>query len=214
MKNKPVLGLDHNNVNQNIKTFLIEHLDKKRYAHSLQVAIKAAQIAEHYSCSTDKAYLAGLLHDCSRYISTDNMLEEALKCGYIADEVEIKCPILLHSKISAYIAQVRYGIGDLDVLSAIANHTTGVDGMGLLDKIIYIADYIEPTRNLNKKLLAEIEYWLFECKNIERALLLVLDGTIRYLSEVGKIIHPRTIKLKFSLTQSLLMDNSIDSIDQ
>ena len=100
-------------------------------------------------------------------------------------------PFLLHSRLGAYIAHEKYGIDDQEILSAINYHTTGRREMSLLEKIIYIADYIEPNRREIPG-LSKIRQIVFQ--NIDQAICLSSERTIRYLEDNGNKIDPMTIK--------------------
>ena len=94
----------------------------------------------------DKAYTAGLLHDCAKYLDDEQMLEAAKEHNIELEEVEKTSVQLVHAKVGAVFAKEVYGIEDEDILNAIRYHTTGRPDMSLLEKIIYVADYIEPGR--------------------------------------------------------------------
>ena len=104
-------------------------------------------------------------------------------------EVERKNPFLLHAKVGAYLAREKYGIKDPDILNAIQNHTTGRKNMSLLEKIIFVADYIEPGRK-HAPNLAEVRKLAF--MDIDRALLMILRDTLQYLKASGGDIDPMT----------------------
>ena len=126
---------------------LAEHLSPRRLEHSRQVAETAAALAVRHGLAAEPAWLAGILHDCARELTPKEMRAAArqteLSWG-IEEEWE---PVLLHAPLAAHWAKTRYGIEDADVLQAIALHTTGAPQMKLLDKILYLADLIEPGRD-------------------------------------------------------------------
>ena len=129
-----------------IRRKLMTELDTERYEHTLGVMYTAASMAMRYDEDVEKALLAGLLHDCAQCISGENKIKLCNKYHLSVSEVEKKNPSLLHAKLGAFLAAKKYHIKDKDVINAIASHTTGCPNMTLLDKIIYIADYIEPGR--------------------------------------------------------------------
>ena len=129
-----------------IRRKLMTELDTERYEHTLGVMYTAASMAMRYDEDVEKALLAGLLHDCAKCISGENKIKLCNKYHLSVSEVEKKNPSLLHAKLGAFLAAKKYHIKDKDVINAIASHTTGCPNMTLLDKIIYIADYIEPGR--------------------------------------------------------------------
>lgn len=130
-----------------IKEKLRKDLPEKRYIHSLGVADEAKRLAEKYGADADKAYLAGLLHDCAKGIPTSEQATECDRRGVAIDKWTRKCPPVIHGFLGEEIAKAEYGITDEEVLNAIKYHTIGAAGMTLLEKIIYIADMTEVNRN-------------------------------------------------------------------
>ena len=120
--------------------------DAKRFEHTLGVEYTAAALAMRYGEDIRNARTAGLLHDCAKCLSDKKRLSICRKNKIPMTELEKKNPFLLHGKVGAYLAKQKYGIKNQDVLNAIRNHTTGRQGMSLLEKIVFIADYIEPCR--------------------------------------------------------------------
>ena len=106
-------------------------------------------------------------------------------------EVERKNPFLLHAKVGSFIAMNTFGIHDADIINAILNHTTGRPGMSLLEKIIFVADYIEPSRKQAPN-LKKIRKLAFE--DLDQALITILHDTLRYLNSIDGEIDPMTQK--------------------
>ena len=129
-----------------IKKKLKKSLDKQRYQHTLGVMYTAGCLAMANGYSIEKAMLAGLLHDCAKCLSTEKKIGLCVKKNIDITEVEISNPGLLHAKAGMVLAEEEYGIKDAQILHAIRVHTTGEADMGLLDKILFVADYIEPNR--------------------------------------------------------------------
>ncbi len=123
-----------------------KELDRNRYEHTLGVMYTAGALAMRYEEDIEKALIAGLLHDCAKCIPPDKKIKLCEKSGIRISEVERQNPGLLHAKLGAVLAKKEYDIHDMDIRNAIASHTTGRPGMSDLEKIIYIADYIEPGR--------------------------------------------------------------------
>lgn len=121
-------------------------LSPHRVAHVKNVAKTAVRLAQIYGADMDKAYIAGLLHDCAKYLDDDQMLEAAKEHNIELEEIEKTSIQLVHAKVGAVFAKEIYGIEDEDIINAIRYHTTGRPEMSLLEKIIYVADYIEPGR--------------------------------------------------------------------
>ncbi|KAF0134813.1 MAG: metal dependent phosphohydrolase [Candidatus Saganbacteria bacterium] len=124
-------------------------LPKERFKHSLRVAHEAVKLARYYGAPEEKAKIAAIFHDCSRYMDRGQMLEAAKFYKLKISELEKKEPKLLHAKLSREIAKRKFKINDRQVLSAIEKHTTGSEKMTLLEKIIYLADHIEINRRFN-----------------------------------------------------------------
>ena len=127
-----------------IRRKLMAELDKERYEHTLGVMYTAASMAMRYDADIDKALMAGLLHDCAKCISGENKIKLCDRYHLSVSEVEKSNPSLLHAKLGAFLAAKKYHVDDKEIVNAIASHTTGRPHMSLLEKIIYIADYIEP----------------------------------------------------------------------
>lgn len=172
-----------------IKRKLESVLSPKRFEHSLGVMDTAVNLAEKYGGNVEKAALAGILHDCAREIKGQAVFELCKKYHINVDYITLAQPELLHGPVGAVIAAEEYGIEDEDVLKAIECHTTGRENMTLLDKIIFIADYIEPGRKFpGVEEVRELAY-----RDLNRSILLSLDNTIRYVMNKGAFIHPDTI---------------------
>lgn len=165
--------------------------DKKRYWHTIGVANTSACLAMRYQVSMERAYIAGLLHDCAKCLSDEQLLSQCKQYGIEISESEQRSPYLLHAKLGAYLAQHKYGISDDEICNAIRFHTTGCPGMTRLEEIVFIADYMEPFRNRADNLEA-IRTLAFE--DISKAIYQVTQSTINYLSDRHKAIDPATVK--------------------
>lgn len=164
-------------------------LSEKRYKHSLGVCNEAVKLAEKYGADTEKAYTAGLLHDCAKDYKTDKQIELCRKYGVALDEITLACKPVIHAPLGAKIAEKDYGVDDKDVLDAIMCHTVAKERMSLLEKIIYIADMIEPMRDFDG--VEELRKTAYE--NIDKAFILGLKQSIVFNAQKNKIIHPDTI---------------------
>lgn len=129
-----------------IRKKLKNELDKERYEHTLGVMYTAAALAMRYEEDIDNALMAGLLHDCAKCIPADAKIKLCDRYHLNVSEIELANPSLLHAKLGAFLAAKKYGIRNKEIINAIASHTTGRPAMTLLEKIIYIADYMEPGR--------------------------------------------------------------------
>lgn len=174
---------------QKIRKQLAKALDTKRYEHTQGVAYTSAALAMRYGEDVQKAELAGLLHDCAKCLDNEKRLHICKKNEISISEAEQRNPFLLHAKVGGHLAKTKYKVDDEDVVNAITYHTTGRPGMSLLEKIVYIADYIEPGRE-NAPNLDEIRGLCF--KDIDEALLRILEDSLAHLKESKKEIDPMT----------------------
>ena len=168
---------------------LKKKLSESRYEHTLSVSYTCVCLAMRYGYPLEKAEIAGLLHDCAKCYPEDSYVSRCSKHGIPLTDEEKAAPAVLHAKLGAWMAKERYGIKDEEILSAIACHTTGKPGMGLLDKILYIADYIEVRRDKADNLPA-MRRLAFE--DIDEALFQIVEGTLTYLNKRGMTIDPMT----------------------
>ena len=170
---------------------LKKELDPERYAHTIGVAYMAAALAMRYETNVQQAQVAGLLHDCAKCIPNNKKIALCQKYNIQMTEIEIENPFLLHAKLGAFLAMDKYGITDKEITSAILNHTTGKPNMSLLDKIIFVADYIEPQRKKQPN-LAEVRKLAFI--DLDQALFRILEDTLAFLSTSSSKIDPMTEK--------------------
>lgn len=174
---------------EKIKEELSGKLSKDRYIHTNAVAYTAACLAMKYDCDIHKAYLAGLLHDCAKWIKGDKYIEKANKAGLEINPSEYESPQLLHAKLGAYYAKENYNVCDEDILNAIKVHTTGKPDMNKLEMILYVADYIEPGRDKAIR-LNEIRKIAFE--DIELAVYMILEDTLNHIKSKEYALDPIT----------------------
>ena len=173
-----------------IKT-LEQELSYKRFIHTLSVAGTASSLARCYGADLEKAETAGLLHDCAKCMDVRKMQKVCEKAGLTVSSFEADSGSLLHSKAGSVLAAEKYGITDPDMINAIRYHTTGRPGMSLLEKIIFVADYIEPGR-FTAKNLPLIRRLAFS--DIDGALMKILYDTLVYLNSTGLVVDPMTQK--------------------
>ena len=174
-----------------IRRKLIAELDKERYEHTLGVMYTAASMAMCHGADVEQALLAGLLHDCAKCIPGENKIKMCEKYHLNVSEVERENPSLLHAKLGAFLAAKKYHIEDKEIINAIASHTTGHPHMTLLEKIIYIADYIEPGRPELAN-MEEVRHLAF--RNIDECLYRILEDSLEYLNRLSKPIDTMTEK--------------------
>ncbi len=172
-----------------IRKKLKHTLNKRRYEHTLGVAYTAAALAMCYEIDVEQARLAGLLHDCAKYIPDDEMLSQCNKLHIEITEAEQRDICLLHAKLGAYMAGAEYKIQDPEIINAIRWHTTGHPDMTMLEKIIFIADYIEPNRQQAPN-LKQIRHLAFT--DIDEAMRIILKDTLDYLESIHSDIDTMT----------------------
>ena len=190
-KKKPVKqqeGTEHLSMKK-LRRAIRKAQDTKRYEHTLGVEYTAAALAMRYGANVKDALLAGLLHDCAKCLTDKKLLEICEKNDIAVTETEQELPFLLHGKAGAVLAEKQYGVKNRDVLNAIVNHTTGREGMSLLEKIVFVADYIEPGRN-HAPNLDELRQLAFQ--DLDSALIRILEGTLKHLKSSGFAVDPRT----------------------
>lgn len=164
--------------------------DAKRFEHTLGVEFTAAALAMRYGGSVTEAQIAGVLHDCAKCLSDEKRLKICDRHGIPVSDVERRNPFLLHAKAGAYLAEKKYDIRNRpEVVNAIRYHTTGREDMGLLEKIVFVADYIEPGRR-HAPNLPEIRRLAFE--NLDAAVLRILEDTLEHLRKSGGEIDAMT----------------------
>ncbi len=173
-----------------VLAWLADNVPKSRLNHILRVEQMAVDLAKHYNLDIEKAATAGLMHDLAKYFKPQKLLEMAQAEGLDIDPVSEATPHLLHADVSAIVARDTFGVKDGEVLQAIANHTLGRPRMSLLSCIVLLADSLEPGRGNTPELeaLRQMSY-----QNLDRAVWLTCDYSLKYLLERHCLIHPRTI---------------------
>ncbi len=173
-----------------ISELLKKELDVPRYEHTIGVMHTAACLAMRYDTSLmDKALLAGLLHDCAKCTSHVDKIRICAENHIDVTKTELKNPGLLHAKVGAFFAKEKYNIDDPEILDAIVCHTTGKPAMTLLDKILYIADYMEPGRDKASNLLVVRD---LAFKDLNQCLYVILKDSVEYLKTRNIPIDPMT----------------------
>ncbi len=158
---------------KDIRKALEKQLEPKRYEHTIGVAYTAFSLALRYGADSEKALIAGLLHDCAKCLDSKERNLLCKKYNIELTSYEIENTSLVHAKLGRYLAYYKYGIEDKEILDSILYHTTGKMQMTLLEKIIFAADYVEPNR---KKILGleEIRSIIFE--DLDKAVYLILKN--------------------------------------
>lgn len=174
---------------EQIKTKVKQVLKPSRYEHTLGVMYTAGALAMRYHEDMYNALFAGLLHDCAKSFPESACFSLCNSLRIPMSDIDRKNPGLLHAKLGAKLAEREYGITDSYITDAICYHTTGRPNMTLLDKIIYVADYMEPNR-YEAPNLDEIRRLAFE--DIDECLFAILESTMRYLEQKNAVIDPMT----------------------
>jgi predicted HD superfamily hydrolase involved in NAD metabolism len=182
------------NMYEDLKKWLKSRLDEERYMHSLGTEESARDLAQRFGADPDKAALAGLLHDNAKSISKEEMLKIIEENNLPVSEFEKRSPKVLHAPVGAFLAQKELGITDEDVLNSIRYHTTGRINMSNLEKIVYLADKIEPNTR-EEEYREKIVSVLNKTNDLDEAILLSYDITIRSLLNRKMIITPETINV-------------------
>lgn len=178
--------------------YVRSQMPERRWKHTLGVMESAVQFAHRYGADPSKAELAALLHDVAKYWPIEKQREIVIANQLEPDMLNYD-PQLLHSHIGAHIATERFEIQDQDILDAIRYHTSGREQMSLLDKVLCLADYIEPGRDFpeveNIRRLAE--------SSLEEALVAGFDSTIQFLITRGKKVYPLTVQARNGLIDEI-----------
>ena len=176
---------------EKIITLIRSKLSADRFNHSLNVADSAKELALSYGADADKAYTAGLLHDVMKNASEEEQLGVLSEAGIELMPIERENKKLWHAIAGAAYVKFVMGIDDRDIIRAVRYHTTGRSGMSLLERIVYLADYISADRNYNG-----VEDMRRLCKSdSDEAILYALTFGIPDLVSKGRVIHPDSIDL-------------------
>ena len=175
-----------------ILQYLKQNLKPARYDHTISVAETAKRLAPRFGVSPAKAYLAGLLHDCAKYLPLNELRSMVKKNIADTDEHELEAVSVLHAPAGAVLASREFGVNDREILSAIRKHTIGDAQMSPLDALIYTADFIEPLREdfpglSRARSLAEADLFSAMC--------LCAQLTNSHLESQGRRPHPRSLAM-------------------
>ena len=165
------------------------HLTESRYIHTIGVMETAIILAERFGEDTKKAEMAAILHDYAKYRDKNEMrqlVKSELSCLDILDYGDE----LLHAPCGAYYVEKELGITDRDIISAICYHTTGKPKMTGLEKVIFLADYIEP----NRQFPGVDEVREIAKSNLDSAIIQMLENMIRFLLSKRQVLYPLTLE--------------------
>jgi nicotinate-nucleotide adenylyltransferase len=174
---------------ERLKSMVESRLRDDRLTHSLGVMKSAEALAKRYGADTNKALIAGLLHDITKEYNYEQHMELIRKYSIFIDEGEKNTPKLLHAITAAAFAEYEAGITDKEILDAIRYHTTGRTDMSVLEKIIYVADFIEPNRNY-----ADVEYFrTIAFEDLDKTLYLGIKWCMEDLLRKDAYLHVNTL---------------------
>ena len=179
---------------EQLRPVALSYLKHKRIPHVLGAEQEAIRLAERYGADVEKARVAALLHDCTKKLLMDDQKALCAHYDIQLDEMESWALKLLHSKTGAAIARDVFGVDD-EIYSAIFYHTTGRPHMTLLEKVIYLADYIEPSRDFPG--VEELRKACYE--DLDQGLLMGLEMTVEEMTAMGNPVHPATLEARDAL---------------
>lgn len=173
-----------------IQNYLSEKSTSERLDHILSVQETSIELARLHQADVWKMNLAALLHDVVKWMDDEQLYSAVAEYKIELDPIEKIMPALLHAIIGVKYAITFFNVTDLDVLEAIRNHTTGNTSMGIISKLLYVADFSEPTREY-----IEADYIRELAQNeLDQAVHHVARYQIKYLLKKGGIIHPNTLR--------------------
>ena len=171
-------------------SWLEQNVSPHRLQHILGVEQTSIDLARCHKLNELKAAQAGLMHDLAKFFPPQKLLKIAEEAKITVDEICLNSPHLIHADVGAVVAQQEFGIKDVKILDAIANHTLGTPGMSKLSCVVFLADALEPNRGDNAELNAMRD---LAKKNLYKCVQQTSDYSLKYLVSQQKIIHPRTI---------------------
>ncbi|GAB6138362.1 bis(5'-nucleosyl)-tetraphosphatase (symmetrical) YqeK [Halanaerobaculum tunisiense] len=171
-------------------------ISDQRLKHSLGVKNTAEKLAKKYGADSVKARWAGLLHDCAKGYSEQVLLQKVEEFGIVVDSIQKQVPALLHAPVAAKLVTEEFAIVDQQIQQAIRLHTLGSPEMTTLDKVVFLADYIEPNRDCTA--IDELRNKV-QNKSLDEVVRFACENTIKYNLTKESIIHPQTIKTRNSL---------------
>ena len=170
---------------KSIIDYIKNHLSFKRYNHSISVAITAVNLATYHNENTYDAKIAGLLHDMAKEISIDEQISSINNYGYVLNEYDINNKAIIHGFLGAYMSKDLFNVND-NIYNAIRTHSMGEPNMTMLQKIIFISDYVEPFRDKidNIDCFRKLAF-----ENIDECVYQITNQTLEYLKSIKANIH-------------------------
>jgi predicted HD superfamily hydrolase involved in NAD metabolism len=174
------------------KEKILKLIPRERLQHSLNVANEAKLLAERYQVSNENAELAGLLHDIAKYVSLEDLQKENISITKELHQIYLNFQKIFHAFIAPIYVEQKLGITNKDVLSALKWHTTGKANMKILEQIVFIADYIEESRDTpQKEFIKKLAYF-----DLDLATYSISKVLINYLISINRNIHTYTLECK------------------
>lgn len=183
---------------EEIKEKLKSDLSEERYIHSLGTMEKAVELAKHYGYDVEKAQIAGLLHDCAKCLSNEELKKyesEFFECEKLSSKT-------WHAPVGAILIQKDFGVEDKEIISAVRFHTIGKVNMTSFEKIIFLSDKIE-TRTREIEYREKIERELYKNYNLDAGMLMSFELTIKSLLQRKLPICYQTIEVYNDLLEKL-----------
>ena len=174
------------------------HLTEHRYVHTVGVTDTAIELAEKYGADRQKTEIAAIFHDYAKFRPKDEMRQVIIDQGFPKDLLEYS-PELWHAPVGAYLVRCEIGIEDKEILNAIKYHTSGRPEMTLMEKCVFIADYIEPGRSFPG--VDEVREMVQQ--DLDQAIALSLRNTVQFLMKKNQPVYPATFFTYNSIVKSL-----------
>ncbi|MBP3200489.1 MAG: bis(5'-nucleosyl)-tetraphosphatase (symmetrical) YqeK [Lachnospiraceae bacterium] len=192
------ININHCRTNDNLQLFLkyneeVKNVlkdDEDRYWHSVSVSLTAQNLADVYGANKDDCMVAGILHDYCKCMSINEMLLMCEKYNVELSDEDKQADGCIHGFLAAKICKDKFNIND-EVYNAIYYHTCGRPNMTILEKIIYISDFIEPLRRFRDR-VEEVRKMAYI--NIDKAVVLSSEMGLKHLKATNKFIHSNTQK--------------------
>lgn len=180
------------------------HLTPQRFYHCQCVSAEARKLAVHYGADPEKAAIAGMLHDIMKDTPREQQLKILQSFDIIMTTVEKNAPKLLHAISGACYIQCQLGVTDVGILEAVRWHTSGRAGMSLLEKVIFLADFISADRGYPGVVQLRVQAY----KDLETGMLEGIDFTLRELLDKGQLVAPETIDAYNDLQMQIKQRNN------
>lgn len=200
----------NNDVLDSVRSVVSEHISGKRLLHTLSVEAEAEALGRLFGLSKNEIYklrLASILHDITKEKKLEEQLELCRGFGIAYTDEDVRSPKIFHAITGAYLARKLFPeLTDDTVFNGIRYHTTGREDMSLFEKIIYLADYIEPQRTFEDCVKLRNLFYsseVFDEKHLDEIMLTSFDMTISCLIDERAPIHSATVRSRNHLIKTL-----------